>query len=75
MDEEEQEACIAYQHVTHFSDNKHHNKVIDDMTVDIGTQFDWSETLYKEKCRVSMDGTLWIDNIRSEHDSAAKDQA
>ena len=48
MDEEEQEACIAHQHVTHFLDNKHHNKVIDGMTVDIGTQFDWSKTLYKE---------------------------
>ena len=30
--------------MTHFSDNRHHNKVIDGMTVDVGTQFDWSET-------------------------------
>jgi DNA replication protein DnaC len=75
MDEEEQEACIAHQHVTHFSDNKHHNKVIDGMTVDIGTTFDWSETLYKEKRRVSVDGTLWVDKIRSDHDNAAKEQA
>ena len=75
MDEEEQEACIAHQHVTHFSDNRHHNKVIDGMTVDVGAQFDWSETLYKEKRLVSMDGTLWVDKIRSEHDSAVKDQA
>ena len=45
------------------------------MTVDIGTQFDWSETLYKETRRISVDGTLWVDNIRSEHDSVAKDQA
>ena len=75
MDEEEQEACIAHQHVAHFSNNRHHNKVIDGMTVDVGTQFDWSETLYKEKRLVSMDGTLWVDKIRSEHDSAVKDQA
>lgn len=75
MDEEEQEACIAHQHVTHFSDNKHHSKVIDGMTVDIGTQFDWSETLYKERRQVSVDGTLWVNEIRSEHDSAVKDQA
>ncbi len=40
MDKEEQEACIAHQHVTHFLDNKYHNKVIDGMTVDIGTNFD-----------------------------------
>ena len=68
MDETEQEACIAHQHVTHFSDNKHH--VIDGMTVDIGTQFDWSKTLYKEKRRVSVNGTLRVDKICSEHDNA-----
>ena len=60
MDEEEQEACIAHQHGSHFSDNKHHNKVIDGMTVDIGTKFDWSKTLYKDKRLVSVDGTLWV---------------
>ena len=60
MDEEEQEAYIAHQHGSHFSDNKHHNKVIDGMTVDIGTKFDWSKTLHKDKCLVSMDGTLWV---------------
>ena len=47
IDDEEQEAYISHQHVSHFSDNKHHNKVIDGMTVDIGTNFDWSESLYK----------------------------
>ena len=75
MDEEEQEACIAHQHVTHFLDNKHHNKVIDGMTVDIGTNFDWSESLNKEKRQVSVEGTLWIDKIHSEHESAVKEQA
>ena len=75
MDEEEQEACIAHQHGSHFSDNKHHNKVIDGMTVDIGTKFDWSKTLYKDKHLVSVDGTLWVKKIRSVHDSTVKEQA
>ena len=75
MDEEEREAYIAHQHVTHFSDNKHHNKVIDGMTVDIGPNFDWSKSLDKEKRQVTIDGTLWVDKIRSEHDNAVKDQA
>ena len=75
MDEEEREAYIAHQHVTHFSDNKYHNKVVDGMTVDIGANFDWSESLYKEKREVTVDGTLWVDKIRAEHDSAVKDQA
>ena len=75
MDEEEREAYIAHQQVTHFSDNRHNSNVIDGMTVDIGTDFDWSQTLYKEKRQVTVDGTLWVDKIRSEHDSALKEQA
>ncbi len=31
MNDEEREAYIAHQHVSHFSDNKHHNKVIDEI--------------------------------------------
>jgi hypothetical protein len=54
MDEEEREAYIAHQNMTHFSGNKHHNKVMYGMTVDIGTNFDWSESLYKEKQEVTM---------------------
>ena len=61
--------------MSHFSDNKHHNKVIDGMTVDIRTHFDWSESLYKEQRRISVDSTLWVDKIRAEHDSAVKYQA
>ena len=51
MDEEEREAYIAHQQVTHFSDNKHHSNVIDGMTFDIGTKFNWSQTLYKKSAR------------------------
>ena len=58
MNDEEREACIAHQQTSHFSDNKHHNKVIDGMTVDIVTNFDWSESLYKEKREVTIDGKL-----------------
>ncbi len=75
MDDEEWEAYIAHQHLTHFSDNEHHNKVIDGMTVDIETNFDWSKSLHKEKRGVFVEGTLWVDKIRAEHDSAVKDQA
>ena len=75
MDDEEREAYIAHQQVTHFSDNKHHSNVIDGTTVDIGTHFDWSQTLYKEKRQVMVDGTLWVDKIRAEHDSSLKEQA
>jgi predicted nucleic-acid-binding protein/DNA replication protein DnaC len=75
MDDEEKEAYIAHQNVSHFSDGRHHNKVIDGMTVDIGTNFDWSESLYKEDRDVSIDGTSWVDSIREQHVNAVKDQA
>ena len=39
------EAYIAHQNVSHFSEGKHHNKVMDGMTVDIRTNFNWSERL------------------------------
>jgi len=75
MDDEEREAYIAHQNVSNFSDGKHHNKVIDGMTVDIGTNFDWSESLFREGRDVSIDGTSWVDAIREQHANAVKDQA
>ena len=69
------EAYIAHQNVSHFSEGKHHNKVIDGMTVDIGTNFDWSESLYKEQRNVTIDGTSWVDTIQQQHNKAIKDQA
>ena len=69
------EAYIAHQNVSHFSEGKHHNKVIDGMTVDIGTNFDWSESLYKEQRNVTIDGTSWVNTIQQQHNKAIKDQA
>ena len=75
MDEEERVRYIAHQHVTHFSDNKHHNKVIDGMTVDIGTDFDWTDSVYKEERKTRIDGRDWVDKIRSEQEKAISEQA
>ena len=74
MDDKEQESCIAHQHMSHFSDSKHQNKVVDDMTVNIGTKFDWSNSLYKEDQDIAIDGTICVDKICAEHDSAARNQ-
>ena len=73
--DDKKEAYIAHQNVSHFSEGKHHNKVIDGMTVDIGTNFDWSESLYKEQRNVTIDGTSWVDTIQQQHNKAIKDQA
>ena len=75
MNDEEREAYIAHQNVSHFSDGKHHNKVIDGMTVNIGTNFDWTESLFREERDVTIDGTAWVDAIREQHANAIKDQA
>ena len=75
MNDKEREAYIAHQNVSHFSDGKHHNKVIDGMTVNIGTNFDWSQSLFREERDVTIDGTSWVDAIREQHANAIKDQA
>ena len=75
MDEEERARYIAHQHVSHFSDNKYHNKVIDGMTVDIGTDYDWTDSTYKEPRQTRIDGSDYVDKIRSVHDKAIRDQA
>ena len=48
MDEEERERYIAHQHASHFSDNKVLNDEINGMTVDIGTNIDWSISKFNE---------------------------
>ena len=72
MEDEERDAYIVHQNVSHFTDGKHHNKVIDGMTVDIGTNFDRS--VYREKRDVAIDGTSWVDSIREQHNNYIKDR-
>ena len=75
MDEDERDAYVAHQHVSHFSDNKHHNRVIDGMTVDIGTNHDWSDSGYRERRETKVKGGDWVDQIRTQQEKAIRDQA
>ena len=75
MDEEDREQCIAHQHLSHFSDNKLHNREIDGMDVDIGTDIDWTVRTFQEKRDVSVNGEDWVDDIRTKHKQAMKNQA
>ena len=75
MDEDDRDAYIAHQHVSHFSDNTHHNKVIDGMTVDIGTDHDWSDSGYKERRETKVEGGAWVDQIRAQQEKVVRDQA
>ena len=75
MDENERDAYIAHQHVSHFSDNTHHNKVIDGMTVDIGIDRDWLDLGYKERRETKVEGGAWVDQMRARQEKAVRDQA
>lgn len=75
MDDEERDMCIAHQHASHFSDNKFHDREIDGLTVDIGTDVDWTERTFKAPRRTCMHGEDWVDYARTSHDTAARDMA
>ena len=45
------------------------------MTVDIGTDFDWTDSVYKEERKTRIDGRDWVDKIRSEQEKAISEQA
>ena len=75
MDENERDRYVAHQHVSHFSDNKHHNKVIDGVTVDIGTDEDWTLLRYDGVRTIDIEGELWVDKVREDHYNAVRDQA
>ena len=55
---------VAFQQLSHFSDNKHHSKIIDGMTVDIGTDINWTLLRFLGKRNVLLDGEVWIDYVR-----------
>jgi hypothetical protein len=64
MDEEDRERYIAHQHVSHFSDNKVLNNEINGMTVDIGTDIDWTERTFSEDRDILEEGEEWVTTIR-----------
>ena len=75
MSERQKEQYIAFQHVSHFTDNKAHNRLLDGETVDIGTDIDWTISTFNEARKTSIDGDKWIDHVRSEYYTTAAEQA
>ena len=45
------------------------------MTIDIGTDFDWTDSVYKEERNTRIDGRDWVDKIQSEQEKAISKQA
>ena len=64
LSQEELDQMTAFQQLSHFSDKKHHSRVIDGMTVDIGTDIDWTLLRFLGKRNVLLDGEVWIDYAR-----------
>ena len=75
MDEEDRERYIAHQHVSHFSDNKVLNNEINGMTVDIGTDIDWTERTFSEDRDILEEGEEWVTTIRECQEEAMQKQA
>ena len=75
MDEEDRERYIAHQHVSHFSDNKVLNNEINGMTVDIGTDIDWTERTFSEDRDILEEGEEWVTTVRECQEEAMQKQA
>ena len=76
MDEEDRERYIAHQHASHFSDNKVLNNEINGMTVDIGTDIDWSVSTFNEDRELTVhEDAVWADTIMDIQDEAMRKQA
>ena len=56
MFERQKEQYIAFQHLSHFTDNKAHKCLLDGKTVDIGTDIDWTVSTFDKLRKTSNDG-------------------
>lgn len=75
MSERQKEEYIAYQHISHFTDNKEHDRTMDGMNVDIGTHYDWTTTTFSGKRNLTKDGSEWMQYTRDCFYTAASSQA
>jgi len=67
LDEEALERLTGWIHNSHFTDNKLNDKCINDVTVDIGENKDWSISDYQEERQVTIEGDVYLDAITGEY--------
>jgi hypothetical protein len=72
LDEETLGRLTGWIHNNHFTDNKHNNDRINDMTVDIGQNKDWSISDFKEDRHTTIDGKEYIEQIAKQYYSDIK---
>ena len=66
---------MVREHICNVLDMRHHDSMIDGMIVDIGTDFDWSNSIFPEQRNPGVDGSKLEENIQTEGHKAAKDEA
>ncbi len=54
-------------HTSHFTDNKLNDECINDVTVDIGENKDWSMSDYLEDCLITIEGDVYLDAITGQY--------
>jgi hypothetical protein len=58
---------MGWIHNSHFTDNKLNDKCINDVTVDIGENKDWSISDYLEDQQVTIEGEVCLEEITGEY--------
>ncbi len=58
---------MRWIHNSHFIDNKLNDKCINDVTVDIGANKDWSISDYLEDCQTTIEGDVYLDAITGQY--------
>jgi hypothetical protein len=72
LDAETLGRLTGWIHNNHFTDNKLNNDCINDMTVDIGQNKDWSISDFKEDQNTTIDGKEYIEQIAKQYYSVIK---
>ena len=67
LDEEALERLTGWIHNSHFTDNKLNDKCINDVTVDIGKNKDWSINDYLEDRQITIEGEKYLEAITEQY--------
>jgi hypothetical protein len=67
LDKEALDRLTGWIHNSHFTGNKLNDKCINDVTVDIGKNKDWSISDYLEDCRITIEGDKNLEAITEQY--------
>ncbi len=74
LDKETCQRLTGWIHNNRFTDSKLNNDCVNDVTVDIDQNKDWSISNYKEIRNTTIDGKAYVDHITKEYYNESKDQ-